>query len=134
MCGKENQEFIREIYRKYPAVKIILGHVGRYVHPDQFFKFPDSGQTEISSLFLNISITAESEIFYKPLSGRKLKKTSFCLRFSLGAYHGAREGLEFHHRGKLCLVRSGCPEKVFAGKESACIQCTSCHKSAEILD
>lgn len=74
MCEKENQNFVREVVKKFPEIKIILAHMGRYIYPEQFFTFLASGVAELPSVFLDISSVTVTDVYEKTLSNEKLRR------------------------------------------------------------
>jgi len=74
MCERENQDFIRMIAGKFPGIKIILAHMGRYIYPEQFFAFLSSGVAELPSVFMDISSVTVTEVYEKTLEKDSLRE------------------------------------------------------------
>lgn len=61
---RDNQKYLRSVATRFPCVKVILAHAGRYLDPRQFFDFMDSGVLEeCPSLFLDTSYAACREVY-----------------------------------------------------------------------
>ena len=60
----ENRQYLRRVAERFPRIKVILAHMGRYVEPAQFFRFLDSGLLEeCPNLYLDLSSASISEIY-----------------------------------------------------------------------
>ncbi|MBN1446186.1 MAG: amidohydrolase family protein [Candidatus Omnitrophica bacterium] len=91
MCDRENQDFVRAIAEKFPGIKIILAHMGRYVYPEQFFTFLASGVADIPSVFLDVSSATVTEVYEKTLSNERLREK---LLFATDMPYGLITGTE----------------------------------------
>ena len=67
MRGKKNQEFVRGVLERYPNVKIILAHMGRYLRVEDFFRFCESGLLEHPRIYLEMSSAAKAEVYAETL-------------------------------------------------------------------
>ena len=43
MGEQENQDYVRDVLERFPRLRIILAHMGRYLAVEEFFRFCDSG-------------------------------------------------------------------------------------------
>ena len=63
-----NQAYLRRVTQQYPRVRIVLAHMGRYVRPEQFLAFMDSGVfDECPSLYLGTSSATCPEVYARVL-------------------------------------------------------------------
>lgn len=89
MCEKENQDFVRRIVERFPRVTTILAHMGRYVHPEQYHAFLDSGVAEMPRVFLDMSSATVPGVYEKTLAREKLwGKLLFASDFPFGLITG----------------------------------------------
>jgi len=72
MGDPECQKFIRSALARFPRVKIVLAHMGRYLLKEQYFAFFDSGLLDHPNLFLEISSASQPEVYKKTLTRRDL--------------------------------------------------------------
>ena len=72
MTEPTNQEFINLIVKKYPGIKIILAHMGRYLEPKQFLFFLGSTVLDSPSVFLEMSSATNREVYEEVLGRRDL--------------------------------------------------------------
>ncbi len=62
------QDTLRRIASRYPRIRIILAHMGRYVRHEQFLDFMDSGiLQECPSLYLEMSSASSTEVYDRVL-------------------------------------------------------------------
>jgi predicted TIM-barrel fold metal-dependent hydrolase len=52
---------------RYPNLRIILAHMGRYLEADEFFRFCDSGLLEYPTLYLEMSSASRVEVYRRVL-------------------------------------------------------------------
>ena len=89
MCEKTNQKFIKNLAENFPQIKVILAHMGRYVYPEQFFKFMDSGILELNQVFLDVSCAAVHSVYTRALADVNIrKKLLFASDFPFGLIPG----------------------------------------------
>lgn len=74
MGDPECQKFIRRLTERFPHVKVILAHMGRYLLKEQYFSFFDSGLLDSPSLFLEMSSASQPDVYKKTLTRRDLWK------------------------------------------------------------
>ncbi len=68
-----NRAYLRRLAVRYPNVRVILAHLGRYLQPEQFLAFLDSGLLEeCPTLFLEISTGSVSALYQRILERRHL--------------------------------------------------------------
>ena len=59
-----NQRFLRDVAGRFPDIRIILAHLGRYTKPPQFLDFLASGVLEeCPSLYLEMSSCTNAELY-----------------------------------------------------------------------
>jgi hypothetical protein len=64
----EVRRFLRHAAARYPSVRIVLAHLGRYVEPRQFLDFLDSGtMRDCPSLYLEMSSATRAELYRRIL-------------------------------------------------------------------
>lgn len=69
----ENQRFLRRLATRYPRIRVVLAHMGRFLQPGQFFDFMDAGVLEeCPSLYLDTSWVVLPEVFQRLLERRAL--------------------------------------------------------------
>jgi hypothetical protein len=70
----DNHRFLRGLAGRYPRLKVILAHMGRYLEPRQFFDFLDSRVLEeCPSLYLDTSWVVCPDVFERFLEHRALR-------------------------------------------------------------
>ena len=74
------QEWTRRAVEKYPNVKIILAHMGRYFHKEQFFDFFATDVFDHPNLFLETSDAMATEVY-----ARMLTRPDWCKRLIFGS-------------------------------------------------
>ncbi|MFH2068911.1 MAG: amidohydrolase family protein [Candidatus Omnitrophota bacterium] len=72
MSEPANQEFINSVVEKYPRIKIILAHMGRYLEPKQFLFFLGSTVLDSPYVFLEMSSATSREVYEAVLGRRDL--------------------------------------------------------------
>ncbi len=88
----ENRCYLRGMAARFPRVKVILAHMGRYVRPEQFFEFLESGLLEeCPNFFLDISSASVPEVYE-----RLLRREAFWPRllFASDMPYGLISGVE----------------------------------------
>ncbi|MCK9265645.1 amidohydrolase [bacterium] len=89
MCEETNQKFIKNLTKNFPQIKVILAHMGRYVYPEQFFKFMDSGISELEQVFFDVSCAAVHSVYAKAFADKMMrKKLLFASDFPFGLITG----------------------------------------------
>lgn len=68
MGESANQDYLRSVMERFPRVRIILAHMGRYLEPGQFHSFCDSGLLEYATLYLEMSSASLAEVYRRVLS------------------------------------------------------------------
>jgi predicted TIM-barrel fold metal-dependent hydrolase len=92
MGDPECQEWVIHAVKKYPRVKIILAHMGRYYEPKQFEDFMRTDVLNQTSIFLEVSSASLPEI-YKLTLGRPYLRER--LLFGSDLPFGAITGVEY---------------------------------------
>jgi hypothetical protein len=103
------QDALRRMTSRYPRVRIILAHMGRYVQHRQFLDFMDTGIVqECPSLYLEMSSASCSEIYDRVLDCEKLHSR---LLFGSDLPFGMITGVERWSptRGAIFLARDNYP-------------------------
>lgn len=96
MCEERNQKFLRDIAEDLPEIKVILAHMGRYVYPEQFFRFMDSGVAELQQVFLDVSCANSPAVYEKALANPKLwEKLLFASDMPFGMVTGIEKEWTF---------------------------------------
>jgi hypothetical protein len=67
-----NQAYIRSVMERFPQIRIILAHMGRYLELWQFHSFCDSGLLEYPMLYLEMSSASLAEVYGRVLSEPKM--------------------------------------------------------------
>lgn len=92
MGDADNRRYLKRMAERYPRVKVILAHMGRYVRAEQFFDFLDSGfLEECPSFFLDISSASIADVYERFLRREKLWPR---LLFASDAPYGLITGVE----------------------------------------
>ena len=95
MGDVRNQECIRTVLEKFPRVKVILAHMGRYMRTNDFRRFLDSGLMEYSNLFLEMSTASQVEIYENVLEhGEIWKRLLFGTDIPYGIISGTIECMD----------------------------------------
>jgi predicted TIM-barrel fold metal-dependent hydrolase len=74
------QQWTRRAVEKFPNVKIILAHMGRYFHAEQFFDFFKTDVFDHPNLFLETSDAMVTEIY-----AQMLTRPDWCKRLIFGS-------------------------------------------------
>jgi predicted TIM-barrel fold metal-dependent hydrolase len=65
---RECQDFLRRLAQRWPRVRVVLAHMGRYVHPRQFLDFLAAGVLEeCPGLYLEMSSASVVEVYESTL-------------------------------------------------------------------
>lgn len=90
----DNQNYLRRISHKYPRVKIILAHMGRYLKKDDYFAFLDTDVLDTCpNLYLETSSATETEVYRRTLARRNLWER---LIFGSDMPFGTLTGIEYY--------------------------------------
>jgi predicted TIM-barrel fold metal-dependent hydrolase len=68
----ENQRYLKSIASRFPRIKIILAHMGRYLKPEQFMDFMASDVMDCPNIFLETSYVTRTEIYQAVLKRKEL--------------------------------------------------------------
>ena len=68
MGEPRNQDYLRAVMERFPEIRIVLAHMGRYVEPRQFHAFCDSGLLDYPMLYLEMSSASLAEVYRRVLS------------------------------------------------------------------
>lgn len=100
----ENQNFIRLMITKYPGIKIILAHMGRYLKIQQFLDFMDTDILDCPWVYLEMSSASRAEVYQSVISRRELWSR---LLFGSDMPYGLITGEEFwsEETGPIFLTR-----------------------------
>jgi predicted TIM-barrel fold metal-dependent hydrolase len=72
MGETRNQDYLRSVMERFPRIRIILAHMGRYVELRQFYSFCDSGLLEYPMMYLEMSSASLTEVYRRVLSEPKM--------------------------------------------------------------
>ena len=72
MGDLSNQQYVREVLERFPGVKIVLAHMGRYLQVDEFFRFADSGLLDYPGLYLEMSSVTVPAVYARALQHRSI--------------------------------------------------------------
>jgi len=99
------QAWLRETAERYPRVPIVLAHLGRYVRPEQFMAFMDSGVfQDCPSLYLEMSSASVSNVYGRILSsGDAWRRLLFGTDLPFGLITGIERWSD--ERGAIFLAR-----------------------------
>lgn len=67
-----SQHFVRGVLDRFPAIKIVLAHMGRYLRPGEFFRFADSGLLDYPGLYLEMSSASVPAVYDRVLQHRPM--------------------------------------------------------------
>lgn len=123
MGVRENQIYIRSVLERYPSIRIVLAHMGRYLNVEEFFRFCDSGLLEYPNLFLEMSSASRREVYERVLANRSVHDR---LVFGTDLPFGMITGVEAwsEKTGPVFITRDRypwsdeCAESVFAHEKS----------------
>lgn len=68
MGEPRNQDYLRSVMERFPRIRIILAHMGRYLELRQFYCFCDSGLLDYPMLYLEMSSASLTEVYRRVLS------------------------------------------------------------------
>jgi predicted TIM-barrel fold metal-dependent hydrolase len=95
MSDTGNQNFVRSVCRRYPQVKVVLAHMGRYLDPRQFFEFLDSDVLDYPQVYLETSSVTCSEVYAMALERKDLwSRLVFGSDLPFGAITGVERSFE----------------------------------------
>ncbi|MCC7518970.1 MAG: amidohydrolase family protein [Verrucomicrobiae bacterium] len=102
------QRFVRRITERWPHVKVILAHMGRYTNKRQFLDFMDSGVWQHPNIFLEMSSASEPDVYAAALQHRELWAR---LLFGSDLPFGLISGVEYNapETGLIFLTREAYP-------------------------
>jgi hypothetical protein len=86
------QRFVRRITARWPRIKVILAHMGRYTDKRQFLEFMESRVWQHPNVFLEMSSASEPEVYQAALQHRELWKR---LLFGSDLPFGLISGVEY---------------------------------------
>ncbi len=72
MGDTTNQNYLRSVMERFPQIRIILAHMGRYLELKQFLSFCDSGLLEYPMMYLEMSSATLTEVYRRVLSEPKM--------------------------------------------------------------
>jgi predicted TIM-barrel fold metal-dependent hydrolase len=72
MGDVDNQHYVRGVLERFPGIKIVLAHMGRYLEPDEFCGFADSGLLDYPGLYLDMSSATVPAVYARALQCRPL--------------------------------------------------------------
>jgi len=72
MGDEDNQQYVRRVLERFPGIKIVLAHMGRYLEPDEFCRFADSGLLDYPALYLDMSSATVPAVYVRALEHRPL--------------------------------------------------------------
>jgi hypothetical protein len=67
MCDAVNQDYVRNVMERFPCVRIVLAHMGRYLEVEQFHRFCDTDLLDYPALYLEMSSATLSEVYARVL-------------------------------------------------------------------
>jgi len=67
MGDLSSQQFVRRALERFPGIKVVLAHMGRYVQPDEFFGFAGSGLLDHPRLYLEMSSVTVPAVYSRTL-------------------------------------------------------------------
>lgn len=67
MGEAENQDYVRRLLDRFPRVRVILAHMGRFLEVEEFFRFADSDVFEHPNLYLGMSSVTCEEVYVRAL-------------------------------------------------------------------
>ncbi len=107
MGEPEAQEFIGAVAERYPRIKIILAHMGRYLQVEPTLKFLESDLLNCPSLYLEMSTCSRPEVYDQVLSRRELWDR---LLFGTDMPYGIVTGVEMwsEKTGPVFVSRDSC--------------------------
>jgi hypothetical protein len=108
MGDAANQHDVHEILQRFPGIKIVLAHMGRYLEADEFFRFADSGLLEEPRLYLEMSSVTVPAVYTRVLQQRSLHRR---LLFGTDLPFGLITGMEAwsEQAGAIFVTRDSYP-------------------------
>jgi hypothetical protein len=67
MGDRENQDYLRQLFARFPDVRVVLAHMGRYIEAAEFFAFCDSGLLDCPALYLEMSSASLAQVYARAL-------------------------------------------------------------------
>jgi predicted TIM-barrel fold metal-dependent hydrolase len=74
MGDLSNQQYVRGVLERFPGIKIVLAHMGRYLQADEFFRFADSGLLDYPELYLEMSSATLPAVYARALQYRPIHR------------------------------------------------------------
>ena len=94
MGERENQDYLRDVLERFPRLRVILAHMGRYLAIDEFFRFCDSGLLSYPTLYLEMSSASRPEVYARVLGHAEvLDRLLFGSDLPFGLITGVEAGL-----------------------------------------
>jgi hypothetical protein len=72
MGETRNQDYVHSVMERFPQIRIILAHMGRYLELGHFLGFCDSGLLDYPMLYLEMSSASLTEVYGRVLSEPKM--------------------------------------------------------------
>jgi predicted TIM-barrel fold metal-dependent hydrolase len=91
MADPTNQRYVREVLGRFPAIRMVLAHMGRYLVPDEFFRFADCDLLDHARLFLDMSSVTVPAVYARTLEHPTLWQR---LLFATDLPYGLITGME----------------------------------------
>lgn len=91
MGEPRNQDYVRSVLSRYPNVRIILAHMGRYLDVEDFFRFSESDVFNHPNLYFEMSSASRKEVYVKILENAT---SCDCLLFGTDLPFGMIAGVE----------------------------------------
>jgi predicted TIM-barrel fold metal-dependent hydrolase len=67
MCDGVNQDYLRNVMQRFPRLRIVLAHMGRYLEVEQFHRFCDTDLLDYPALYLEMSSATLPEVYVRVL-------------------------------------------------------------------
>jgi predicted TIM-barrel fold metal-dependent hydrolase len=80
MCDAANQDYVRSVLTRFPRLRIVLAHLGRYLVAEQFHQFCDTDLPDCTSLYLEMSSATIPDLY-----ARVLRRPGIARRLLFGA-------------------------------------------------
>jgi predicted TIM-barrel fold metal-dependent hydrolase len=108
MGDAANQDYLRSVMERFPQIRIILAHMGRYLELKQFYSFCDSGLLEYPMMYLEMSSASLAEVYRRVLSEPKMhNRLLFGSDLPYGLITGVEAWSEMH--GPIFVTRDRYP-------------------------
>jgi len=89
MGDPEDQAYVRQLCERYPRIKVVLAHLGRYLQVEQFLAFMETDILDYPSVFLEMSSATRIEAYERVLEEEKhWSKLIFGTDFPFGLITG----------------------------------------------